>query len=107
MFIEINLRAKVGDVTQKWEFLFNSDKLTLIVLNLHNCSLLMELNNHTLFEFENQEDTQNVYEAFKCALTGIKNKELREDLGYVRPVPRPFMDDTTLIPSAYEGDELK
>ena len=38
---------------------------------------------------------QNAIAGVPCSIT---------DIGFIRPVQRPFLDDSTLIPSAYDGE---
>lgn len=108
MFIELKIKTKHSDNFGYSEFIFNSEAVVALITSKERCSIHIEFSNgNAVFEFDNLEDTENVYEAFRCALTGMKTKELREGLGFVRPVMRPFMNESALIPSAYQGDELK
>jgi hypothetical protein len=88
MFIEVYLRAKISGNNQDWNFVFNSDVLTLLVINRNLSFITLELTtNKTVLEFENQDDVNAVFEAFMSALTG-ENKELRPGLGFVRVVKK-------------------
>lgn len=108
MFIEVYLNATIGDSKQIWNFVFNSKVFTILVRNEALPILTIELTtSKTALKFDSMEDANSVYEAFKCALTGMKNKVLREGLGYVKPIQRPFMDETILVPSALEGEILE
>jgi hypothetical protein len=50
---------------------------------------------------DDEELLEKVWIALQHAISGVPSSIA--GIGFIRPVQRPFLNDSTLIPSAYEG----
>lgn len=109
MWIEYDLKFK-GEVWEKG--LFNTDHLKSIQVERHGGgygrAIELYYDGHDtkcVFITDDDEVFNQVYDALKRALASTPADI--KDIGYIRPLQRPFFnDETTLIPSAYQGEEL-
>lgn len=109
MWIEYDLKFK-GEV---WEQgIFNSDSVKSIQVERHGGGYGRAIEMYydgrdtkCVFITDDEEVFNKVYDALKNALAG--RPAVIEGIGYIRPLQRPFFsDETTLIPSAYQGEPI-
>jgi hypothetical protein len=107
MWIEYNLRFK--EETYERGF-FNSEHVKSIQIEQHGGgygkAIELYYDGHDakcIFIVDDEELLEKVWIALQHAISGVASSIA--GVGFIRPVQRPFLNDTTLIPSAYEGKE--
>lgn len=106
MWIEYDLKFE-GEVWEKG--LFNSTHVKSVQVERHGGgygrAIELYYDGHDtkcIFIINNDEIFEKVWMALLNALAGVPSSVA--GIGYIRPLQRPFLDDTTLIPSAYTGE---
>ena len=109
MWIEYDLKFE-GEVCEKG--MFNSEHVKFFEIQQHGGgygkAIEMFYDGHDtkcIFIINNEELMEKVWLALQHALSGVPS--CIAGLGFIRPLQRPFNAQTTLIPSAYEGDDAK
>jgi len=109
MWIEYDLKFK-GEVWEKG--IFNAESVKSIQVEQHGGGYGRAIEMYydgrdtkCIFICDDEATFDKVYDALKKALaSGVG---IIPDIGYIRPLQRPFFnDETTLIPSAYQGEPI-
>ena len=106
MWIEYELNFK-GEVREKG--MFNSEHIKWIQIEQHGGGYGEALEvyydgyeSKCVFIADDKDAVAKVWIALQNAIAGVPSSVT--GIGFIRPVQRPFLNDSTLIPSAYDGE---